>query len=339
MNDIRPQRASLSVWPFILIGVGVIWLLAEINIISGANLAVLFRFWPLILIAIGLELLVGRRSPALSTLVGLGAVLLIVALVLVGPSLGLAQSAEAKQETIDIPLDNAESARVELSIAVGSLRLNPLTDSTSLLEGDVEYFGTLETTSGDEEGQRVVRLNNQFQGSGGFFINFFDLLTGNDEANWDLRLSDAVPVDLVVSAGTGSADLRLADTQLSSLGINSGTGSITVVLPNMPDSYETVATTGTGSINFTIPDGAALTLRINTGTGGADIDVPDDAAVRLTASVGTGSINVPGGWTRTQGEDDRFVGDKGVWETAGFASAERQIVIEFDGGTGSLNIR
>ncbi|MBC7814218.1 MAG: hypothetical protein H7175_23895, partial [Burkholderiales bacterium] len=37
-------------WPIALIGFGAIWLLGNLNILTRANLAVLGRLWPLILI-------------------------------------------------------------------------------------------------------------------------------------------------------------------------------------------------------------------------------------------------------------------------------------------------
>jgi hypothetical protein len=61
--------------------------------------------------------------------------------------------------------------------------------------------------------------------------------------------------------------------------------------------------------------------------------------VRLTADVGTGGIEVSAdNLERVSGEDDNFVGDSGTWETDGFAEADRQIIIDYDGGTGGLTV-
>ncbi len=66
------ERRSPSLWAFVLIAIGVVWLLREANVLTNANLAILFRFWPIILIGLGLALLVGRSSSQLSTLIILG---------------------------------------------------------------------------------------------------------------------------------------------------------------------------------------------------------------------------------------------------------------------------
>ena len=44
-------------WPVVLIGVGVIWLLANLNVIPAGGLWILARFWPLLLVWIGLDIL------------------------------------------------------------------------------------------------------------------------------------------------------------------------------------------------------------------------------------------------------------------------------------------
>ena len=53
----KPKTYRSFLWPILLIGVGVIWLLSSLGIIPSANLAALVSLWPLILIVIGLDLL------------------------------------------------------------------------------------------------------------------------------------------------------------------------------------------------------------------------------------------------------------------------------------------
>ena len=60
MNN-NTYRRSL-VGPVILIGFGVILLLNNLGLLSWTIWDTLFRLWPVILIAIGLDILIGRRS-------------------------------------------------------------------------------------------------------------------------------------------------------------------------------------------------------------------------------------------------------------------------------------
>jgi hypothetical protein len=69
--------------PVILIGIGGLFLLTSFNVIGGNALGWAMRLWPVLLVAVGMEILFGRRSVWLSglglllTLGLLGAVVLI----------------------------------------------------------------------------------------------------------------------------------------------------------------------------------------------------------------------------------------------------------------------
>lgn len=79
-------------WPLALIAFGVLWLLGNFHVISGANLWVLLRFWPVLLIALGLDLIVRQRWPLVGNLIALLTVTLAVLAVVFAPQLGLATS-------------------------------------------------------------------------------------------------------------------------------------------------------------------------------------------------------------------------------------------------------
>lgn len=332
-----PRRASP--WAIILIAIGVIWLLAEADIFNAANLSVLFRFWPLILIAFGVELLIARNNRQLSLLIIGGTVIVLLGLMLIGPSIGLAQSsADIKTETYTQPLDGVENARVNLSANVAEIRLSPVTDA--LFTADIEYVGDLSYDASTEGSTGVIALQSRgsVSMSNVFFLDWFG---GNSlsDIQWNIGLNPEIPLDLNVSSGTGGIYLDLSDFQVSALTINTGTGGIELTLPAMDERYTTRVETGTGGGTITVLEGAAVRLDLNSGTGGMTVDVPDNAAVRVRGSVGTGGINVPGNFTRVSGGDGSFIGASGTWETEGYASAERQIEIEFDGGTGGLTVQ
>src|SRR4030067_1428909 len=48
--------------PIILIGVGLVFLVTNLGMLSTSIWGVLLRIWPVILIAMGIDLLIGRRS-------------------------------------------------------------------------------------------------------------------------------------------------------------------------------------------------------------------------------------------------------------------------------------
>ncbi len=334
-----PARQRWLFWPIVLISVGVIWLLGNLGVISGANLAVLVRLWPLVLIIIGLELLIGRNSPSLSALIGIGAVVLLVLLMLVGPSLGWAGNVEVKTASFSEPLGDASSASVNLSLGVADTAISSLSDSNNLISADLRYIGEVEfIAEGDRE--KVISLSQTDEGDEGPFNMFgFGWVFHDEELNWTIGLSPDLPIDLSINGGVGEANLDLSALQITNLNVSSGVGQLTLNLPATREPFEARLSSGVGEVDVTIPAGPDVTLDISGGVGETTIDVPDDAGVRLDAESGVGGVNLPSNFTRVSGDEDDFVGENGIWESEGFAEAGQQIIITFNGGVGSLNIR
>ena len=108
----QPRYRSLF-WPMILIGVGLVWFLSNIGAIPSFNPLALINLWPLLLIALGLDLLIGRRSPLVGLLIGLGTLGAAVAILLAAPNLG--GSTQAITEHFTEPLAPATSAVIEIN--------------------------------------------------------------------------------------------------------------------------------------------------------------------------------------------------------------------------------
>jgi len=88
-----PRNFSRPIfWPLVLIALGVLWLLSSFNVIAELNFWVLLPFWPVLLIAAGLDLIVRQRWPMASNLIALVTVALAVAAVVWAPQLGLASA-------------------------------------------------------------------------------------------------------------------------------------------------------------------------------------------------------------------------------------------------------
>jgi hypothetical protein len=340
-------------WPFVLIGIGVIALLGTTGVLSRANFVVLFRLWPLLLILIGLDVIFGRRSPAIGALIGVGAIALIIGLMLVGPSLGWGDVGEVKTDRFSEPLGEATSARVSLNLSSGPTEITALSDSDDLIAAELNYTGEIEfEVRGDQE--KTVKLSER---DAGFFF-WFDWFGDDDELRWDIGLSPQVPLDLVVDAGSGSVELDSRALQLTGLNLDVGSGSVDGSLPAVERRYDARVDGGSGSCRLDVAGGADVGLEINVGSGsidveiGADADVtvrvdggsgkltiavPEGAAVRLDVrESGSGRVRVPSQFERTRRGDD----DEGTWETPGYASADHKVeIIVEDLGSGDVEVR
>ncbi|MFN8595566.1 MAG: DUF5668 domain-containing protein [Anaerolineae bacterium] len=56
-------RTNPRFWPIVLIGAGVIFLPNNLGVIQGNPWSVIWRLWPVLLIALGLEILIGAVVP------------------------------------------------------------------------------------------------------------------------------------------------------------------------------------------------------------------------------------------------------------------------------------
>jgi hypothetical protein len=335
-----PVRQRSLFWPIVLISIGAIWLLGNLGVISGANIAVLFRLWPLILIIVGIELLVGRNSPSVSALIGIGAVVLLVLLMLVGPSLGWAPNVEAKSATFSEPLADATSAQVDLNLGVADTTISALSDSSDLFSADLTYVGDVEFVA-EGDTNKTISLSQTDEFDEGINLFSFGWFFNDESLSWNIGLNPEVPIDLSINGGVGEANLDLSGLQLSGLEIDGGVGQISVSLPSTLEDNQVRINGGVGEFDVNIPAGPNLTLGINGGVGEFTVDVPDDAYVTLNAEGGVGGVNLPPGYRCIENCDDGdFIGEKGTWVTEGQENAEQQaIVINYHGGVGTLNVR
>ncbi|MFQ5812923.1 MAG: LiaI-LiaF-like domain-containing protein [Anaerolineae bacterium] len=58
----EPKRRVSLVGPVILIGLGVIFLLSNMGLLAWSVWEVIFRLWPILLVALGLEIILSRLS-------------------------------------------------------------------------------------------------------------------------------------------------------------------------------------------------------------------------------------------------------------------------------------
>jgi hypothetical protein len=327
----QPRDRSLF-WPIVLIGAGVIWLLANFDLIQDLNLGLLLRLWPLFLIAAGLELLVGRGRPLVGALIGLLTVGAAVALLFYGPRLGLARSPEVKTERFSAPLEGASSGLIELDLSSYATEVQALGSGDLLFDGELThrgevFFGVSGST------QKTVSLDYSEQFTGPW--DWFDGVDGP----WTIGLSPDVPLDVSVDAGSGSTTLDLRGLELEGLSINGGSGSIRLNLAEGPEGtpYEARLEGGSGSIVVTLAEGTNASLLYDGGSGSLTVDVPAGVAAQVDVrESGSGSVRVPGAWEEVRSADD----DEGTWQTADFEAATRQFTLIVENlGSGSVTVR
>jgi hypothetical protein len=329
------RRGGSPFWALLLIGIGLVWLLGQAGILSGANIAVLFRMWPVLLIGLGLNLLIGRNSSALSTLIILGTILVMVVLMLIGPSIGLVRTVEAQEATYNEPLENTTSATMSLGLGVGRGTISALEDSNQLIMVDSRYVGDLTFETHNQGAHETVTLSSRNEGTDLNF-DFFGWTVGIDDDSLytNIGLAPGVALDLEINSGVGENTLDLSDLTLMELDVNGGVGKTTLTLPPTSEQIPVQINSGVGEVYIIVPEGALFDADINGGVGKTDIDLPEGAAVRVEATRGLGGLNIGAGLERTGGSDDHQ-----IWETPNYDDATNRITINYDGGVGELIVR
>lgn len=344
----RSEVQSSYLWPVLLIGLGALWMLRVLDIIGNANLAILLRLWPLLLIIVGADLLLRREARPLNYVIVVGGLILVAALVLVGPALGLWQVSVktfAKTESVAA----VTSATITADLAAGQNTVGPASDIQTLFTADMAYLGELSYDATGAE-NKVIRLENRTSN-----VSFWDLLSASPHLN--IGLSTTVPLSLDLTNGSGNTTLNLTHLKLTSLNVASGSGTVIVNLPASPDPYSATVTGGSGLQNINIPANSSLNLNVTGGSGSSRIaigndaavnlkfqggsgtlfiDIPDGAAVRVDASAGSGLVTVNGVPCASGSICQR---DNGVWESTGYGGAAHQISINASVGSGTISIR
>ncbi len=311
-------------WPIVFLGAGVIWLLTNMGIIPSENLWVLIRLWPVLVIIAGLDILFARRFAVIGALLGLLAIAGVVYILLNGSNLGIETAPQPKTETFSAELNGTESASIDLSLSVQESNVHSLSDSGDLILAKIGHIGEIEfSVTGTTA--KVVKLRQL--GIEGWYNWFLPSIRG-EELTWDIGLSPEVPLDLFVDASTGHSELDLSGLELDEFAFDASTGASTIILPASTEGYETRLEASTGAMTVVLPADSNLTVHLDGSTGKITFDVPDGAAVKIEVrDGGTGNLELPDTITKVEGLPDR---DEGVYQTAGFDSAEFQLLIVID---------
>ncbi len=282
-----------------LIGLGAIFLAANLGWLNVDVWRMVFSLWPVLLIAIGFDLILGRRSIWLSLVAFLLVLAILVgSLWLAGARISVGQSLLGEEIRQALP-DNVTHARVVLQPGIGNVSLYSLEDSGNLIKGKA-LLGKSSPVYQDlsQEGDRAI-FTLRSRG-----LSFY---IGRDTWSWELGLNPALPLDLQFSLGAGNAELDLRALRLERLEVDMGVGKTTVTLP-VAGRFE---------------------ARVNGAISQIVIKVPSQMAIRLQAETALANINVPPGYRR----------DGKIYTSPGFETAENQVDLKVGMAIGNITLQ
>jgi len=274
----RQYRPSL-VGPILLITAGVVLLLNQTGRLPWAVWGTLWRFWPIILILIGLEVIVGLSGSRLLYVLSvffavavLGAVILYA--IYAGGPLSRPQPTTRSEEIVQ-QMDDADRGTLQLQFAVGTLNLGALVDSANFAEGRIEYgrFSQgVKRTAGSTAGRLNYALTAQTEP-----FSFWWPGEGGGE-RWNIDLTPRIPLDIEVGAGVGDLNLNLNQLTVTRLDVGSGIGDTTIDFPIAAGRTTAVVQGAIGDVVVRIPDGVGAKVTLSKLL--ASVDVRNSRFVR-----------------------------------------------------------
>ena len=284
--------------PLVLIGLGIVFLLTNLGVVDWDVWESLVLFWPVLLIALGLDLILGR-----GILRGLLA-FAIVAVVLGGVAFAVYEFGGSERwaettEPVSQALEGASRAEVRLAFGSGTLEVGALADPALLVQGEIAVarHEDLRRSFSVVEGTARFSLETKAR---------FPHVGRGHRRLWSLDLNPAVPLSLIIGSGVGEARLNLADLNLTRFELGGGVGEAEISLP------------GRGRFE----------ARIGGGVGRVTVRVPASLGVRIEAAGGLGSIHVPSDYAR---------GDR-IYTSPNYATAESRVDLRIAGGVGEVRV-
>jgi N-terminal domain of toast_rack, DUF2154/LiaI-LiaF-like transmembrane region len=302
----RSYRGSIT-GALILIAIGIFFLI--VNIRPEINpWPILFRYWPLILIFIGIGkifdsfVFADRTSgPGGDHLSGVALAFVVLILIL---SLAIwrghkAEGHEFVHDTHSVALLGAKDVSADIEMPAGQLTLTG--GDPALLDSDFSYDReegkpVVDYSVNDGHGQLTVTQE-------GHHIHF-----GSTRNDWNLHFGGDEPLDLKLKMGAGQSDLDFHGLNLRNLEVNIGAGQMT--------------------LDLTGPRTSDLSADIQGGVGSATIRLPKDVGVSVHASGGIGTIDTDG-----------LTRENGAWVNAAYGKSPATINLEVHGGIGEIDLR
>ena len=307
---------GLLFWGLFLIPLGAIPLLARANAINVDALGQVWRFWPLILVAIGLALVLGRSRASILVTIALALTLggIAGATLAAGPGwIASAVDCGGEQAT-DAQLDRTgtffEPAELTLQIRCGSA------DVTSAAGSDwtvhASYAGTMPTLESSPSSLAISVPDN----------------AGAHRQYWTVSAPVERTEGIEIKANAGSATLRLEGARLSSLNANMNAGDLLIDGGGARIGRLDVEVNA-GRATITLGGAVPLTGDLSMNAGAVELCVPPDVELRLTTNdqLTFGNNLSQRGLTR----------DGNLWHRAGTTGSQR-IDLSIEGNAANLTL-
>ncbi len=267
MSEKMPPRAiSVPVWGIFLLFLGIVFLLQSLNVLPWGLWETLWRFWPVLIIIVGLVILLRRFNVWLVSL---------LVLALFGACLGIAIWQYGLSPLTGVitknysePLGSLQRAQIEAGFTAGSLTVGSLSSgSSNFVEADYEVRNGESSMKadflrqGDSEGNlnlSVERLDRRFWDRGGI--------------RWVVNFTRRIPLAISIKSDVSNVDLNLSELEVIELHLDVDVGNYKVTMPSSAGTTYAYIKADVANVEVTVPGGVAAKIKVDDGLTTFDID-------------------------------------------------------------------
>ncbi|MDD5368074.1 MAG: DUF5668 domain-containing protein [Anaerolineaceae bacterium] len=261
LDDI--YRGGSLVGPVFWVGLGVIFLLINLNYLQADIWDLLFRFWPVIIILAGVEIIFGRFfRKGWGVLAGLLLIFIVLGGIFWYAGSTVSVGKVLTTQNVQAPLNGATSAVITISPAAAKTTIRASQNSSNLVEGSIKTSKS-ENVREDQSVQNGIAIYSLKSQGMTVITPFGDHSSGD----WDLSLHPNIPTDLTFNIGVGEAILDLQHLSITSLRVNGAVGRVTVVLPQQ-GNYSAQVNGAIGEIVLIVPEGLPARITVNNAIAG-----------------------------------------------------------------------
>jgi len=293
----------------IIILIGLILLANNFGILPWGVWYYLIRLWPLILIAIGIDLILRRTS--LSSLRILPPLLIIAGICLTvyfyqNREGKFYQFFKGKTQSIELSqplLPNIKKATINIKFGAGNLRIRG--DSIEeLMRGDFTVHPEISPwiKYRDMDGEGFLEIGENKEEKIGHLFTY-----GSKFHQWDLKLNSTIPLSLKIDTGASNNDLDLSSLKIVEFNLDTGASN--------------------NEIRF--GESTSIKAKIDGGASSIKIFIPRVMGIRIKADTALTSNNL---------DDLGFEKRENIYISRNFSTAKNQLDLELDIGVSTLKI-
>ena len=249
----QPEH-NIPVWGVFLLFLGTVFLLQTLNILPWSLWGTLWRFWPVLIIAIGLGILLRHYNPWLiSTLIlVLFFACLGIAIWQYGPYSLLGETTKS----YSVPLDNLRSARIEIDFTAGSLTVGSLPRNSSNL---------VEVASDTGHEEKNIRANFVTQNGEGSLNLTTERVNRQfwNETIWKVEFTRKIPLIMDIKSEVGNLDLDLSNLEVGELQMHINASNCLVTMPSSAGHTDVSIQADVINLEITVPEGVSARIKVD----------------------------------------------------------------------------